>query len=104
MIRLWDEVDWTKFCNKMKIRTYFLPKIMNEKKLDKMVESLYKNINDALDYAAPLVKAKNKGRNFHWYTNEHAEISKAVNKLYIKAMKSGKEDDYKEYKQEQKYY
>ena len=86
-----------------KSRFYF-PSSINEKKLDKMVSSLYNNLYKALDIAVPKIVIKNLGKSFHWYTEEHENLSKKVNKLYVRAMKTRKSDDYLAYKAENKIY
>ena len=82
-VRQWDGAKWDIFQQETNKCRLYHPVKVNEKKLDKMVECLYKVINIGLDKAAPekLVKITNK--DFYWYTEEHANIKKAVNRLYI---------------------
>ena len=97
-IRCWESVDWIQFGELMNQKRLFQPKIINEKKLDKMVDSLYEAINKSLDKVSPKIKASGKGNSFSWYTNEHELMSKNVNKLYIRAMRTRNSDDWVCYK------
>ena len=69
-----------------------------------MVLSLYKAINNAIEKAVPNITLKKGGRSLKWYTDTHLALSKTVNKLYIRAMKSKKHDDLVNYKKENKKY
>ena len=103
-VRLWDSIEWEAFTqNTRKCRLYY-PQSITEKKLDKMVKCLYDVINISLDITNPKTPKDSKNRDFFWFTNEHQKIKARVNKLYIRAIKSRKEDDRKAYKKEQKYY
>ena len=87
---MWDRVDWERFAYLIKINRYYRPSVINEKKLDKMVERFYKVINYSLDKAAPKILPNKKNKDFVWYTVEHRDMSKRVNRLYIRYIKSRK--------------
>ena len=82
----------------MKLSRFYFSEKVTKKKLDKMVKSLYAALNKAIQVAIPTVVIKNGGKSFKWYTEEHAVMSKNVNKLYIRAMKGRKADDLLAYK------
>ena len=56
LVRKWDDADWGAFSAALQERETFLykPEIVNEKKIDKMVRSLYSIINESLEIACPL--------------------------------------------------
>ena len=95
---MWDRVDWERFAYLIKINRYYRPSVINEKKLDKMVERFYKVINYSLDKAAPKILPNKKNKDFVWYTVEHRDMSKRVNRLYIRYIKSRRREDYDTYK------
>ena len=53
-IRLWDNANWLTFKMEMGKKRLFIPAQINNKKLDKMVDCLYKAINSSLDIACLL--------------------------------------------------
>ena len=67
-VRMWDGVDWPKFKDKLNTSKVFIPRVINEKKLDKMLASLYSAVDLALDETAPKICPRKKGKDFAWYT------------------------------------
>ena len=103
-VRLWDKTNWALFEEMMGKYKLYHPVNVNEKKIDKMVECLYLVLNKALDVASPKVVVKLKNKDFYWYSDEHREIKKKVNKLYIRWMRTRKPSDRIAYKKEQRVY
>ena len=62
--RKWHKADWGRFSEELMRgrKKLFVPKIINEKKLDKMVEKLYGALNKALDEVISMTASK--GRRF----------------------------------------
>ena len=88
--RLWDNIDWREFQEEIGKYDLYHPAKVNEKKLDKMVDSLYKVINKALDKVSPKRKVKTVNRDFFWYTEELKDLKKKVNRLYIRYLRTRK--------------
>ena len=61
-MRRWDKIDWTDFDRHLNTHALYFPTAINEKKVDKMVRSLYNTINYALDKTAPLCEVKFSGK------------------------------------------
>ena len=77
--RIWEDVPWAEFQEEIGKYKLYHPARVNEKKLDKMVDSLYKVINKALDKVSPKRKVKINNKDFFWFSDEHREIKKKVN-------------------------
>ena len=95
-IRPWDKADWRKFTDALdKVRT--VPDRMTAKKLDKVVDKLYVDINDALDSACPKFLLKNKIKKTEWYTPKIAALHIKVKKQYKRAFETGVQDEIDKY-------
>ena len=65
--RPWGKADWMLFRNNLKTETFNVPEFLTDKKLDRLVEALYKKIEKALDAACPLTKANLRDANNKWF-------------------------------------
>ena len=65
--RKWDKGDWKNFKHLMESQNFYFPAKITNKKLDKMVSSLYKAINNSLEVSCPLEEIPNTIKNFTWY-------------------------------------
>ena len=98
-IRPWGSADWNIFRDSLRKHDFFLPESISMKKLDKMVESLYSALNQALDRACPMIEVTpTAGRN-HWSTETHAKGKREVSDLYSRAKASGCPRDWAKYKE-----
>ena len=72
-IRLWESTDWVLFCSELdkNKKNLFIPELINEKKLEKMLTKFYNQINKALDIASPKVTPSPKNRDFLWLSLIH---------------------------------
>ena len=78
--RNFKKADWDLFKEITDKAKFYFPSRLNKKKLDKMVQSLYKVINKALDKACPL-RAKRSGRKDpNWFTAKHKSLRKKSQK------------------------
>ena len=72
------------------------------KKLDKLIDNLYSKLEQALDQACPQVTISESIKSSHWATEKHDESKKKVSALYKLAKDTGREDDWKNYKEADK--
>ena len=98
--RNWPKTNWKVFADKLENNRRFLyvPENIDEKKLDRMVNKLYKCINLALDEASPMVRGSVGRDHFEWYDEDHKRLSQKVNRAYIKYVKNRSELHYERYK------
>ena len=95
-IRPWDKADWRKFTDSLdKVRD--IPRRITCKKVDKMVDKLYKDIDIALDSACPKFKVTRKRKKAEWYTDKIALLHKKVKKQYQKALNAGTQEEEDKY-------
>ena len=94
-IRPWAQARWSLF-HKQLDKDYVIPDRMNIKKLDKMVDFLYKSITDALDIACPkhVIIPKIKS---HWFNDSARDLQKKVTRCYEKAKRSKSVNDARKY-------
>ena len=102
VIRPWSKADWPKFTDHLTRASYEIPAVMTMKKLDRLVERIYKDIDLALDKACPKISFIEKTKNSHWATDEHAKCKKEVSDLYSTAKRSNLEQDWDAYKKANK--
>ena len=105
-VRKWESTDWdclTAEINNRKNRLH-VPTIINEKKLDKMLQAFYRVIWESLDIASPLVEVKYTTKDYSWFKKEHKKLGRKVEKAYVKYKNSGTPSDHDKYKKLQKIY
>ena len=102
IIRPWSKADWGIFASVLKENDYTIPKDMSMKKLDKLLDKVYKALNLALDRACPQIKIIPKIRGSHWATEEHENEKKKVGKLYKKAISTRDPMHWDEYRKADK--
>ena len=102
LVRPWGKADWDTFEAKLALADYRVPDSMSMKKLDKLVDRLYKILEEALDEACPLVKMIPKINKSHWATDKHDKMKKKVSELYRLARTSGKEEHWTDYRKADK--
>ena len=102
LVRPWGKADWRKFSSLLSKADYGVPRDMSMKKLDKLVEKVYKLLKEALDEACPLTKVTPRAGKSHWANEKHDEGKAKVNKLYKKAKSSRNAGDWEVYKQADK--
>ena len=86
--RRWSKADWPLFKKTLDETRLHVPRMVNHKKLDKMVSTLYRAINNALDKACPLHTISPIKAHSHWYTEEHRSLSAKLKKQYKKAKRA----------------
>ena len=95
-LRPWDKADWGKFTETLD-KSRILPERMTCKKLDKLVDSMYVEINTALNIACPKFKATVKRGTADWYTDKIKKLHHRVRKQYKKAMDTEVEEERRKY-------
>ena len=85
LVRPWSKANWIKFERILANQDFFIPEVMSNKKLDKMVQSLYKAINRALNKACPERPARSDADNLNWWNRTLDREAKTLNKQFKKA-------------------
>ena len=88
LIRPWSKANWTRFNRILASHTFAVPEIMSIKKLDKLVQSMYKTINYALDKSCPKRPAKASSESIKWWDKKLNNAAKSLNKQYKKAKRA----------------
>ena len=96
--RPWKKADWGNFTKDLRTADYKIPQEMSMKKLDRLLDRMYKILNSALDSACPLTEVKPKTSN-HWATDKHAEGKRRVSDLYHIAKTMGGDAAWKNYRE-----
>ena len=102
LIRPWSKADWETLANCLKKAEYNVPRDMSMKKLDRLVERLYKILDNALDKACPKIEVKPVVGKVHWATDRHEKGKKKVNALYKHAKETKDQNDWNAYKKADK--
>ena len=92
-IRNWDKADWDLFTDTLRLDSFHIPQVIDQRKLDKLVSKLYNRLNNALDLACPLHEVGNKIQVNKWYDSSLEQLSRRVAKAYKKSCSSGLEHD-----------
>ena len=82
--RKWEKADWALFTDTLATEKLQVRNLINEKRLDTMVNKTYSALNRALDLACPKTVTKIVDKNNPWWTDKHQEARKQLNKLYKK--------------------
>ena len=85
--RRWSKADWPLFRETLDKEHLHVPRVLNPKKLDKMVRNLYRAINNALKEACPKHVIKPSKPYSHWYNDDHKKLAKKLRKQYTKMMR-----------------
>lgn len=81
--RNWDKCNWNHFKRSLDKETWYIPKIINEKKLDKLVSNMYEKLNYAINLACPLVPStKSTADKSDWFASELKAQEKLVARKY----------------------
>ena len=80
--RNWAKGDWLAFTHKLKYVDFHEPEIMTEKKLDRCVQQMYKNLFMVLNETCPKKSRKRKAIANVWYTKDLKEVGNKVKKAY----------------------
>ena len=86
--RRWSKADWPLFTATLEKEPLYTPRVVNNKKLDHMVDNLYRAIYNALDKACPLHEIKPTKPYSHWYDHDLKTQSKKLRKQYKRAKKA----------------
>ena len=97
-LRPWSKADWQLFKDHLRNAEYRIPTHMSMKKLDALVDRLYKNLNEALNKACPEITVKDAIRSQVWITDKHEELKREVTKLYQKAKRQPTTLNWENYK------
>ena len=62
--------------------TFYEPRVLTERKLDRCLQQFYKKINRVLDQVCPKKKISTKIRANVWYTKRLKEMAKIIKKAY----------------------
>ena len=100
MVQDWRKANWKLFKDTIERtkRLLYVPKMINEKKLDKMVDKMYRSINHALAAAVPMKELEHKNSTYDWYGEEHKKLSKKVKAAYKAYIKKRAENKYNKYR------
>ena len=82
--RNWDKGDWPMFTQKLKYVDFHEPEIMMEKKLDRCVQQMYKNLFIVSNETCPKKCRKRKVKTNVWYTKDLKALGYKVKKAYKK--------------------
>ena len=72
--RPWNKADWFLFRDLLQKETFNIPSLITDKKLDRLLDSLYKKINAALGSACPLTTAHSRDLNNRWFDDRVEEL------------------------------
>ena len=89
--RKWENADWGLFTDTLAAQQLQVRDLINEKRLDTMVNKTYCALNRALDLACPKTLTKIIDKNNPWWTDKHHEARKHLNKLYKKKQRKPNE-------------
>ena len=98
LVRPWSKADWGTLTGILQGADYKVPQDISMKKLDRLVDRLYKVLENALDEACPKMEIRPEVGKTHWATEKHDEGKEKVNKLYKRAKASGDAEQWKRYK------
>ena len=82
LIRPWKKANWKRFSRILQKTQFFEPTKMSIKKLDKLVQSLYKILLSALDKSCPLRPAHSDDCNLKWWNASLTKESRKLNKQF----------------------
>lgn len=91
--RRWSKADWPLFQKTLDETHLHVPRVVNFKKIDKMVKNLYRAINHALDKACPLHDIKPPKPFSHWYNEDHRTLAAKLKKQFKKAKRARNEEE-----------
>ena len=97
-IQPWNKADWTQFRSALTNIDYRVPDVMSMKKLDRLVDTLYKHLNKALDLACPRVECDDHVPSSLWANEKHDRAKRVVTDLYKKAKTSNNNQDWVSYR------
>jgi len=96
--RPWGQADWNIFKTLLADKNIEIPDIITPRKLEKMVDKLYKIIEKALDKACPMTEEMKINRNNPWFKGKLKELRKEVikhHKNFIINPTPGRNTEYK---------
>ena len=102
LTRNWERTDWKLFEREMTACKNYIPELMTDKKLDRLLAKVYSTINKALDLASPLTELESESRN-DWFTEHLRNFRKRIRSTYVK-MKNGASGSAKELRRMKKQY
>ena len=82
LIRPWKRANWTIFRRILSKHNFFVPAIMSIKKVDRLVQSLYKILNHALNKSCPLRPTRPEKSNLKWWNKKLKREGKIVDKQF----------------------
>ena len=82
--RKWENAVCGVFTDTLATQQLQVRNLINEKRLDTMVNKLYSALNRALDLACPKTTTKIVDKNNPWWADKHQEARRQLNKLYKK--------------------
>ena len=83
MIRPWSKAKWNVFTKAVSEYEFQIPENFNTKKIDKLLDKWYKVINDALQKACPLRKAKLSPVERDWYGSDQRRLKNRAKRKYL---------------------
>ena len=98
LIRPWSKMDWPAFEKYLKGAEYRIPEAMSMKKLDKLVDRCYANLEKALDMACPKITISRTVGKSNWATDKHDKRKAEVNRLYKRAKSTKTEEHWAAYR------
>ena len=82
LIRPWKSADWTLFKETAANDHFDPPLTMTTRKIDRLVERIYRVINHALDAACPLRPARPKTKDILWFGKEQKRLRNRTKRKY----------------------
>ena len=80
--RDYTQANWAKFTEDLNQVNIYTPEILNQKKLDNMVQKLSYSIETITENCCPTIPAKTVNKNNPWWTPQIADLRKEVTALY----------------------
>ena len=87
LVRPWHSANWDLFYKSLDLK-YNLPGRINRKKLDRLVDYMYRCVENALDRACPVTTSQTKIRSNIWFTDSLFKAQLKVRSQYKRAMQS----------------
>ena len=83
LIRPWKKAKWDVFTKEIEKIVFHEPETINTRKVEKMLSRWYKVVQQALDKACPLRKAKLSPVEADWYGQDHKYLKNRAKRKYL---------------------
>ena len=86
--RQYESADWNSFQAELLKQDLYIPKVINQEKLERMVNKLNNCITAELDKVCPILPARIINKNNPWWTDQLKQMRKELFTLYDKSKNS----------------